>query len=128
MSETKNSLNGFIKKRTDVAKIYDAHLKDLPLILPSTIPNSKSSFHLYTIRFKKGDRKKIFNQLRKSKIGVNVHYIPVVLHPFYKKLGFNLKNFPSCLAFYKNSMSIPIFPDLKKKTQLIIIKCIKKLI
>ena len=77
---------------------------------------------------KKGDRKKIFNQLRKSKIGVNVHYIPVVLHPFYKKLGFNLKNFPSCLAFYKNSMSIPIFPDLKKKTQLIIIKCIKKLI
>ena len=71
---------------------------------------------------------KIFNELRKCKIGVNVHYIPVVSHPFYRKLGFNIKKFPRSLAFYKNSMSIPIYPNLKIQQQLKIIKCIKKLV
>ncbi len=119
------SLNSFIKKRNKIAKIYDKHLSDLPIIIPRKDPDTISSYHLYTIRIKKGDRKKIFNSLRKKNIGVNVHYIPVVLHPFYKKLGFKLKKFPNSLSFYKDSISIPIYPNLKKEHQFKIIKCIK---
>ena len=108
-----------------IAKIYDKYLSNLPIITPIKQREANSSYHLYTIRIKNGDRKKIFNFLRKNKIGVNVHYIPVVLHPFYKKLGFKLKKYPHSLSFYRDSISIPIYPDLKFKDQLKVIRCIK---
>jgi UDP-4-amino-4,6-dideoxy-N-acetyl-beta-L-altrosamine transaminase len=119
------SLDTFIKKRLKIAKIYDKYLSNLPIITPIKQREANSSYHLYTIRIKNGDRKKIFNFLRKNKIGVNVHYIPVVLHPFYKKLGFKLKKYPHSLSFYRDSISIPIYPDLKFKDQLKVIRCIK---
>ena len=119
------SLDTFIKKRIKIAKIYDKYLKNLPIKTPIKQPEINSSYHLYTIRIKNRDRKQMFNFLRKNKIGVNVHYIPVVSHPFYKKLGFDLKKYPNTLSFYNDSISIPIYPDLKSKDQLKIIKCIK---
>lgn len=119
------SLDTFIKKRIKIAKIYDKYLKNLPIKTPIKQPEINSSYHLYTIRIKNKDRKQMFNFLRKNKIGVNVHYIPVVSHPFYKKLGFDLKKYPNTLSFYNDSISIPIYPDLKSKDQLKIIKCIK---
>ena len=119
------SLDLFIKKRNKIAKIYDKHLSNLPITTPIKQIETVSSYHLYTIRIRKGDRKKIFNSLRRNKIGVNVHYIPVVLHPFYMKLGFNLKKFPNSQSFYEDSISIPIYPNLKFKDQLKVIKCIQ---
>ncbi len=119
------SLDLFIKKRNKIAKIYDKHLSNLPIKTPIKQIETVSSYHLYTIRIRKGDRKKIFNSLRRNKIGVNVHYIPVVLHPFYMKLGFNLKKFPNSRSFYEDSISIPIYPNLKFKDQLKVIKCIQ---
>lgn len=120
------SLNLFIKKRTKIANIYYKHLKNLPITLPIKNNICTSSYHLFTIRVKKEDRERIFNSLRKNKIGVNVHYIPVILHPYYLKLGFKIKKYPNTLSFYNEAISIPIYPELSMKNQLKIIRCIKK--
>ena len=78
-------LEGFIKKRREIAKRYQEAFKDIPdLILPRETPGAKSSWHLYPIRLSgklAGRRKGIFEKLRASGLGVQVHYLPVYRHP-----------------------------------------------
>ena len=68
--------------------------------------------------------RKFFNFLRKKKINVNVHYIPVHLQPYYRKLGFKENLFKNSEKHATSSISIPIFPSLKKKEMFKIIKLI----
>jgi len=123
-----NKLNNL---RNKIAKKYNLSLKTLPLYLPHINSGFKSSFHLYVVVLKnnkkKIDRAKLFNKLRKFGILVNVHYIPIYRHPFYQNLGFNPADFPNCEKYYKNAISIPIFPGLKKKQQDYVISCFKKI-
>ena len=84
-----------------------------------------SSYHLYILRFPKKEFKisknEIFTTLRKNGIGVNVHYIPIHLQPYYKNLGFKKGDFPNAENFYSEAISIPIFPILGIKEQNFII-------
>ena len=64
--------------------------------------------------------------MRKNGLFVNLHYIPIHLHPFYKKLGFKTGMFPVAEKYYKEAISIPIFPNLKIKQQKKIVNIIKK--
>ena len=77
------------------------------------------------IRVSKNIRLKLFNYLRKKKINVNLHYIPIYKHIFYKK-KFNFKNnyLKNSEEYYKSAISIPIYPGLKKKNQIFVIKVI----
>ena len=121
-------LNLFLKKRNELAKIYDQNLKNLPLILPRTDKIFFNAYHLYPIRLKSSDKKnrlKLFNFLKKKDIRVNIHYIPIYIHPYYKKLGFNKKNYPNNNIYYDSAMSIPLFPNLKKKEVFKVINNIK---
>ena len=81
-----------INKRNEIAKFYNKHLSKLPLKLPVLTPYSKSTFHLYTIQIVLDEeskiRKRLYEYLKKQGIITNVHYLPVHLHPYYKKLGF----------------------------------------
>jgi len=123
-------LNTFIKKRNNVAKLYDKLLHKLPLIIPKRDKNIVNSYHLYPIRINTSNyekvRFKLFNFLRKNRVNVNVHYIPIYLHPYYKKLGFKEKNYPNNNIFYKTEISIPIYPTIKKKEILYVVSLIKK--
>ena len=87
-----------------------------------TIPSESSevthSYHLYTIliNFEKlgKSRNTVMQELKNSKIGTQVFYIPVHLQPYYlKKYGFKNGDFPIAEKYYKNCLSIPIFPYLK---------------
>jgi dTDP-4-amino-4,6-dideoxygalactose transaminase len=73
--------------------------------------------HLYVVRLKniKKSRMDIFETLRENKIGVNVHYIPIHLQPFYKQFGFKEGDYPEAELYYKEAISLPIYPDLKDK-------------
>ena len=67
----------------------------------------------------------MFNYLRKKKIYVQVHYIPIYKQPYYKKnFNFDVKNFPNSEKYYSEAISIPIFFDLSNKKQLHVIKLI----
>ena len=127
-------LKKFIKKRTELAKIYDkAFIDDKDITIQLIDPYKSSSYHLYPIKinFKKlnFNKNNFFKKLLKFGIKLQVHYIPIYKHTFYKK-KFNLKekNFPHTEKFYNEVISLPIFFDLSKKKQLYIISKIKNII
>ncbi len=111
-------LKKFIIERNKIAKYYNKNINKNFFITPSILSNAKSSYHLYVIRLKKNlisKREMFYNYLKKNKIDVNVHYIPVHLHPYYKRLGFKKNDFINSENYANSVISIPIFPGLKKK-------------
>ena len=127
-----NRLDEFIKKRHEIAKIYDEELSQLPIKLPHQNEDSFSSFHLYVIRLElkkiKMSHENVFNTLRENGIGVNLHYIPVHLHPFYKNLGFKNGDYPESEKYSSEAISIPIHHSLTRKDQNYVIKILKKIL
>ena len=76
-------------------------------------PCSLHAYHLYVIRLKGVDREKVFKSLRERDIGVNVHYIPVHLHPFYRnRFGTDSGHCPIAESAYESIISLPIFPGM----------------
>ena len=70
----------------------------------------------------------LYDKLFSLNIFVNVHYIPVYLHPFYKNLGFKRNYCPNSEIFFQSALSIPIFPTLKNAEQLYIINNLNKIL
>jgi UDP-4-amino-4,6-dideoxy-N-acetyl-beta-L-altrosamine transaminase len=111
-------LNKFVTARNKIAKIYDKLLDKNFLVLPQRENHILSSYHLYVIKVKDEFNylhEKLFNFLRDKKINVNLHYIPVHLHPYYKKLGFKTGDFKNSEKHSNRAISIPIYPNLKEK-------------
>ena len=121
-------LNIFVKKRNKIAKFYRNKLKNLPIKFQKIEKNFYSSYHLFIIKLniKYNYLHKIFfNYLRSKSILVNLHYLPIHLQPFYRKFGFRKKQFPVAEEYSRSAISIPIYPNLKKKDQIKIINLIK---
>lgn len=121
-------IDKYIEARNNLANRYNKKLKDLPLNLPIANPNTKSSFHLYIVLLDENDsdfHKKVFESLRKKRILVNLHYIPVYYHPYYKNLGFSKGMCPNAELFYNKAISIPIFPALSFEDQDYIVENLK---
>ena len=111
----------FLWARRLIAKRYQRKLARIHgLILPKEPKSFRSSWHLYPIRLKTGrsvNRAEVFKKLHKVGIGVQVHYIPVYWHPYYKKLGYKKGLCPKAEEFYKTELSLPLFPALSKNQQ-----------
>ena len=107
------NLDKFVAKRHTLRDRYDSLLAGLPIIKPFQEKENYSSFHLYAIQINSSKTNKrrldIFNKLIESGIGVNVHYIPVHMQPYYKKFGFKNGDFVNSENYYKNTISLPIF-------------------
>ena len=114
-------LNTFVNKRNKIAKNYNKKLNRELIELPQIVKNINSSYHLYVIRIREdmfpNMRNKVFKLLRKKGILVNVHYIPIHLHPFYRKLGFKKGDFPISEQYSNEAISLPIFPNLSNREQ-----------
>ena len=119
----------FTKKRNFIYNFYRKKLKNLPVKFQYIEKNDFSSFHLVIILFKNQKiRNKIFNQLRKKNYFVNLHYIPIYRHPFYKKYNIEYLSYPNCEDYYKRALSIPVYYDLKIQEIDRFIKQIEKLL
>jgi dTDP-4-amino-4,6-dideoxygalactose transaminase len=122
-------IDNWVDKRNKIAQRYKEKLSELPLNFQKIEKKSTSSFHLFVIivdpNRTKVSRNKIFYKLLKNKIMVNIHYIPIYRHSYYAKMGFNKKKFPNCEFFFKNTISIPLFPSLKKIDQDRVVDIIK---
>ena len=114
-------LDDFVTKRHQIAQRYDQLLKDLPITLPWQHPDNYSAFHLYVIRLQLDKIAKthleVFEALREADILVNLHYIPVHTHPYYQKMGFEMGDFPESEQYYKEAISLPMFPTLTEEQQ-----------
>ena len=127
ISQLKN-LKIFLRKRNKIAKFYKIHLKNLPLKFQKIEKGFYSTYHLFIIKLDLNYKhlyKNFFKYLRSKNIFVNLHYLPIHLQPFYRKMGFNKKQFPTAEEYSKTAISIPIYPNLKKKEQIHIINLIK---
>ncbi|WP_415900052.1 UDP-4-amino-4,6-dideoxy-N-acetyl-beta-L-altrosamine transaminase [Neptuniibacter sp. QD48_11] len=110
-------IDQYIKTRHAIADHYEELLSDLPIQLPSRRKTSLSSLHLYPIQLQDDtpiDRLTLFNQLREDGIGVNVHYIPIHLQPYYKNLGFAKGDYPNAEKYYERAITIPLHPKLSQ--------------
>jgi UDP-4-amino-4,6-dideoxy-N-acetyl-beta-L-altrosamine transaminase len=122
-------LDEFVAKRHALAKRYDEILSDLPIVIPWQHPDNYSSFHLYIIRLKLDQtgrtHRQVFEALRAAGIGVNLHYIPVYLQPYYQKLGFKPGYCPEAERYYAEIISLPMFPELTMEEQDQVVKALR---
>jgi UDP-4-amino-4,6-dideoxy-N-acetyl-beta-L-altrosamine transaminase len=114
-------LDAFVARRRELAARYDERLSNLPLVTPAQRPDGRSAYHLYPIRLRldrlRQSRREIFEALRAADIGVQVHYIPVHLQPFYRKLGFKEGDFPESERYYAGAITLPLFAKLTAAEQ-----------
>jgi UDP-4-amino-4,6-dideoxy-N-acetyl-beta-L-altrosamine transaminase len=105
----------FVAQRHQIAADYDRLLADLPVQTPVR-DQDYSALHLYVIRLKleliSRTHHDVFVALREQGIGVNLHYIPVHTQPYYCKMGFAPGDFPEAERYYREAISLPIFPGL----------------
>lgn len=109
-------LDSFVENRRKIAEKYDEMFEDNPYFdVVKENPDGESAYHLYPILLKEkyaNHKKEIFSKLRSEGLGVQVHYIPVYLQPYYQNLGFNKGLCPVDEEFYKRELSIPMYPTL----------------
>lgn len=123
ISQLKRAEDG-IKRRNEIAQKYFKELKDLPITLPKQFENTQHAYHLFIIQTKK--RKELYDFLKTVSIFTQVHYIPVHLMPYYKKLGWKKGDFPISEEYYDNCLSLPMYPSLTEQEQEYVIEQIKK--
>lgn len=128
-------LNRFIKKRRNIANIYDKVFnKEKETVITPFISNKvKHAFHLYPLQINfskiRLDKVSFFKIMKENGVLLQVHYIPVHLQPFYQKYyGFKVGDFPNSEKFYEREVSLPIYPDLKKNDQEKVIDLIKNFV
>jgi UDP-4-amino-4,6-dideoxy-N-acetyl-beta-L-altrosamine transaminase len=108
-------IDGYIDRRNGLATRYDTLLADLPVQRPVVKSGRRSAFHLYVVRLAR--RNEVFNRLRTAGIGVNVHYAPVHLQPYYRGLGFGPGHCPEAEAYGNDALTLPLFPTLTEAEQ-----------
>jgi len=112
-------LPAFIRKRAQIARIFEKRFRGNDYFdLPKEKDYAKSAWHLYPIRLKNQYRKQrnqIFAQLRRNKLGVQIHYIPVYWHPYYQKLGYRRGICPAAEDFFQREISLPLYPAMSGK-------------
>jgi len=105
-------LDSFISRRRQIAQTYTAELADVQeLELPVEREDVESGWHLYVIRVRDASkRRRLFEKLRELGLGVQVHYLPVYYHPYYRELGYERGLCPVAEDFYERAISVPIYP------------------
>lgn len=125
-------LEANLAKRRAIAEWYSAALREIPGVVPANIrSNVNSAWHLYPIRLEleklSVGREEVFGALRAENIGVNVHYIPVHLHPYYRStFGHSAGEYPVAEKAYESLISLPIFHGMKDQDVEDVIRAVGK--
>ncbi|OPZ32565.1 MAG: UDP-4-amino-4-deoxy-L-arabinose--oxoglutarate aminotransferase [Tenericutes bacterium ADurb.BinA124] len=128
---------GMLKRRKEIVERYDAAFKPLGVeVLNHYSKNYSSSGHLYITRvFRKNgtpisdqERREIIIKMAEAGVACNVHYKPLPMHTAYKKLGFNIENYPNAYAHYENEITLPLHTCLKDEEVDYVIELFSKLV
>lgn len=125
-------LPAWVRRRQAIALRYDAAFARMPAVRPLAVrPEVSHAYHLYVIRLEldrlRIDRAAVFTALRAEGIGVNVHYIPVHLHPYYRRtFGTAPGDCPVAEAAYERILSLPIFPAMTDEDAEDVIRAVGK--
>ncbi len=122
------------KRRKEIWKRYNEAFKDLPVFLPSQVPNGvKHSYHLYTLLLdiNKLDitRDEFLDEMTKRNIGVGVHYIALHLHPYYQKTyGYKRGDFPNAEWISDRTVSLPLSAKLTDEDVEDVVQAVRKIL
>ena len=122
-------LDRFLARRKEIVARYNEAFADCEnIITPYQLPETESGWHLYIVQVKNCDRKKVFESLREQGIAVNVHYIPVYLHPYYQEHGYKDVHCKNAEEVYSHIISLPLYPTLTVEEQEYVIETLKHVI
>lgn len=132
-SSQMDKIDRFVNIRRDIVKRYNEAFENLEEIVTPYEPEySNSGWHLYVIKVieekLRVSRKEIFEALLTENIGVNVHYLPVYFHPYYKTLGYNKGLCPNAEELYSRMISLPIHPSMSGDDVLDVVNAVKKVV
>lgn len=109
-----------LKRRREIAQVYKDAFKDNPNILDRNGSfSNEHAYHLYIIEV--NDRKGLYSYLREENIFAQIHYIPVHLMPYYREKGWGIGDLINAEDYYKNCISLPMYPTLTLEEQLFVI-------
>jgi UDP-4-amino-4,6-dideoxy-N-acetyl-beta-L-altrosamine transaminase len=127
-------LDANLARRREISARYTAAFREVPgVIAPAVRPEVNPAWHLYPIRLNlemlTADRAQIFRALRAENIGVNVHYIPVHLHPYYReRFGYKGGEFPVAEDGYARLISLPMFHGMSHRDAEDVIQAARKVV
>ena len=121
-------LDVFIKRRREIAQFYKEGFNGIEdIACLGEKEYVKSSWHIFPIRIKR-DRNKIFDKLLSKGIGVNVHYIPIYLHPYYKGLGYRKGLCPRAEKYYRETITLPLYPGMRYSDAKRVVEAVKDVV
>lgn len=122
----------FIAHRSRVASRYQTLLSGLPLKLPVVPSDRTSSWHLYVVELSDSSHVKrhreIFDALRGKGVGVNLHYFPVHLQPYFEDLGFRAGMAPVAENYASRALSLPIHTLMSEEDQDYVVQCLREVL
>ena len=124
-----NRLDEIVSERNRQKNIYRRLIENLPVHLLEVPKDVFSSVHLAVLKLdtlSPGVHRSLFESLRSYGIGVQLHYSPVHLQPYYQELGFCSGQFPNAEAYAKSALSLPLYPGLKQDEQKFVIQTISE--
>lgn len=106
-----------LKERKRVFTRYNDALKqyDWALTPPAVTPGKESSYHVYALRIKdvtEQQRDEIIQEIAKSEVAVNVHFVPMPMLTLFREKGYDIKDYPQAYRNYAHEISLPIYPQL----------------
>jgi UDP-4-amino-4,6-dideoxy-N-acetyl-beta-L-altrosamine transaminase len=109
-------LEGFVNRRRGIAQMYDGLFSKKGVFHPLYEYDKNSAYHLYVVQADFDrlpvTRAELFNSMREMGVGLQVHYIPVPMLPYYSDLGYNMADLPNASKYYERCFSIPVFPSM----------------
>jgi UDP-4-amino-4,6-dideoxy-N-acetyl-beta-L-altrosamine transaminase len=125
-------LDEFVVKRHRIAQKYDAAFKSLSVTVPWQHPDAWSSYHLYPICVQKANcgktQAQVSDALISASINVNLHYIPVYRQPYYEAMGFKAGYCPQAERYFRETITLPMFPALSQVDQESVIGAVNNLV
>ena len=132
-------IDRFLKKRRRIAKTYNLQLKESPIILPALTKGGSSSWHLYVATIPKSqtmeERDTFIQRIQAAGIKANLHYLPVQNFRYYQKKLIHRRGLrrgfspcPVAEDYSRRAISLPMYPDLSKKSQNRIVSFLKKIL
>ncbi|MFC2075736.1 UDP-4-amino-4,6-dideoxy-N-acetyl-beta-L-altrosamine transaminase [candidate division KSB1 bacterium] len=127
-------LDNFIARRRDIVARYNSAFSELPgLEIPSAEGDARIAWHIYVVRLNLKkltvDRRTVFEALRHAGLGVQVHFIPVHLQPYYRdRFGFQRGDFPVAEEFYQRVITLPLFPRMSDEDVEFVIETVRRVL
>lgn len=123
-------IDRFLSRRREIVETYNKAFAGIDeIITPYQMNEAQSAWHLYVLQLKlerlKATRKEIYIALQQKDMGVNVHYIPVYYHPYYKQLGYNKGLCPNAERLYERIITIPLYPKMSDEDVEYVIDAVK---